>query len=367
MFINGKFLAQPVTGVQRFASQVLAGVDGLLASGQWVAHAPLVLLAPPAHIQALPTYRCIQVRVLPGKYLHAWEQFFLPWHTRGSLLLNLAGSAPLLRFGQVCTFHDTAVFDFPSAYSPVFARWYRLLFSVQGRLSRRLLTVSQFSKSRLCHHLGVTAEKIGVVRGAADHLLAVVPDLGVLGRLNIAGQRYLLAVGSTNPTKNFCRLISAFVGLPDPNARLVVVGSARAGVFSKNGQLDHDDPRIVEAGRLDDTELKALYSHARAFVFPSLYEGFGLPPLEAMLSNCPVLAAQAASIPEVCGSGAAYFDPQSEESIRAALARALVDDRWLETLREAGRARAERYSWQLAANDLLEQLALLGAVRRTDD
>lgn len=363
LFINGKYLAQPVTGVQRYAMQILEALDLLLAEGQWLANVPLVLLAPTPCLQPLPNFRRIEVRSIPAGNLHVWEQLRLPIAARGSWLLSLAGSAPLFKFGQICTFHDTAVFDFPAAYSATFSRWYRFLFSVQGKLSRRLLTVSEFSKARLSLHLGVKPEKVGVVHSAADHMRVQDRDDQVLSKLGVAPSRYLLAVGSANPTKNFARLIQAFSALPDPDARLVVVGGSNSAVFAANDDAARNDARIVRAGRLTDAELKSLYSQARVYVFPSVYEGFGLPPIEAMLCGCPVIASTAASIPEVCGPAAAYFDPLSLDSMREAMARALRDDAWLAELREAGHERAKLYTWRSAATGLLQQLAVLGAVR----
>ena len=365
LFINGKYLAQAVTGVQRFASQILEAADAQLADGIWRSERQLVLLAPSTRVQTLPRFRHIEIREIASGNLHVWEQIHMPMATRGSTLLNLAGSAPLLKLGQICTFHDTAVFDFPAAYSKAFSRWYRFLFAVQGRLSHRLLTVSQFSKDRLCQHLGIRPEKVGVVPNGASHIDQVQRDDAVLQRFGLQGGSYLLAVGSDNPSKNFPALLTAFTALKGANARLVVVGGGNGAVFSDSAFRSpaSEDPRIVRTGRLSDAELKALYTQARAFVFPSLYEGFGIPPLEAMASGCPVLAAHAASIPEVCGDAVGYFDPRDPASITAVLKRAIDDDAWLAGLRIAGRAHVANFTWNAAAEALLEELASVGVAR----
>jgi glycosyltransferase involved in cell wall biosynthesis len=362
LFINGKIFSQPITGVQRYAMQILEALDALLADGHWIAKCRLVLMVSSSRTQPLPSYRHIEVREISASSLHYWEQVRLPWATRGSMLMNLAGSAPLLKLGQICTFHDTAVFDMPNAYSPAFVRWYRLLFSVQAKLSRRLFTVSEFSKERICHHLDVSSEKVKVVYGAADHMRSQSTDSGALRRLGVEPKSYFLAVGSANPTKNFSRLIEAFSGLPDADARLVVVGGSNAAVFASSGKTAQEDPRIIRAGRLTDAELKSLYSHARAYVFPSIYEGFGLPPIEAMLCGCPVIAARAASIPEICGQAAAYFDPLCPDSMRSVMSRALQDDDWLDGLRAIGREHVKKFSWYASANQLLIELWQLGIV-----
>ena len=363
IFINGKFLAQSLTGVQRYAIELLQAFDALLADGEWTAPGPVVLLVPSRRIQPLPVLRHIQVREIRSGNLHLWEQIHLPWAARGAMLINLAGSTPLIKFGQVCTFHDTAVFDVPTSFSRNFVRWYRLLFNAQGRLSRRVLTVSEFSKGRLVYHLGIDANKVDVVHCGTDHMRRQPADDAVLGKLGVESGRYFLAVGSANPNKNFPRLIEAFAGLDDPDARLVVVGGSNATVFADSSDAAREDPRIVRAGRLTDDEIKALYSHARAYVFPSIYEGFGLPPVEAMFCDCPVLAARAASIPEICGSGAAFFDPCSVDDIRSSMQRALHDDAWLEQLRQAGRIRSETFTWHNAALSLVRTLSEIGVMQ----
>ena len=363
MFINGKFLAQSLTGVQRYATELLQAFDALLVDGAWSVPGPVVLLVPSQRVQPLPYLRRIQICEVRSGNLQRWEQFHLPWAARGAALINLAGSAPLTKFGQICTFHDTAVFDVPASFSGNFVRWYRLLFNVQGRLSRRVLTVSGFSKERLVHHLGIDAGRVSVVHCGADHMRRLPSDAAVLDKLGVKSGGYFLAVGSANPNKNFARLIEAFAGLPGTNARLVVVGGSNATVFADSSNAAREDPRIVRAGRLTDNEIKALYSHARAYVFPSIYEGFGLPPIEAMFCDCPVLAARAASIPEICGSAAAFFDPYSVDDIRASMKRALHDDGWLDELRRAGAARAETFTWHNAALSLACTLAEIGMMQ----
>lgn len=364
VFLNGKFVAQPLTGVQRFASELVVAADRLLASGAWKARADFVLLVPAGrfNMRAL-NLQCIRVQKVPGVRLHAWEQFHLPRASREGFLINLAGSAPLFKRNQVCTFHDAAVFDIPQAYSWAFGSWYRLLFRVQGHVCQRVLTVSEFSKQRLCHHLKLPDTTIGVVPNGADHVKQLQLDDSVMEHLKLTSGGYLLAVGSNNPSKNFSTLISAFKRIQcRASVRLVVVGGENSAVFAQSGRTESVDPRIVRAGRVTDEQLKSLYTHARAFVFPSVYEGFGIPPLEAMLSGCPVLAARAASIPEVCGEAAAYFDPHDPGDIVRVLEWALENPQGLADLRQAGYARAAMFTWDGAARDLFDQLAALGLV-----
>jgi glycosyltransferase involved in cell wall biosynthesis len=350
-YINGKFTAQRTTGVQRVAARLVQALDAQLPADakHWV------LLCPPG-TKAPPLAR-IKVRHvgLAGLPLHLWEQIVLPLAARSGWLLNLAGAAPYFGRRQVCLLHDAAVFDHPEAYARAFAAWYRLLFRRLARSAAKLLTVSAFSRARLALHLGLDPARLGVLPNGCDHLEAVTPDPSVLALHGLAGTRFLLAVASANPSKNLAALVAAYAQLPaDPALRLVIVGGRNARVFA-DGAVN-DPPGVLRTGPLDDAALKALYGHATALVFPSLYEGFGLPPLEAMACGCPVAAAQAAAIPEVCGDAALYFDPHSVDAITAAMQRVLADAPLRERLRAAGLARSATYRWSTAANVLRTEL-----------
>ncbi len=362
VYINGKFAAQRTTGVQRVATHLTLALDAELAESPTRPGSPWVLLCPPG--ATVPPLRRISVRHVGPAWLplHVWEQLFLPVAARRGLLVNLAGAAPFFARFQLCFLHDAAVFDHPDAYASAFVAWYRLLFRRLARSTAKLVTVSVFSRSRLALHLGVAASRLAVVPNGCDHLQAIAPDDSVIARLGLAGTRFLLAVGSTNPTKNLAALVAAYARLPaDPQRRLVIVGGGNPRVFA---EIAVNDPSgVLRTGPLGDAELKALYGHAIALVFPSLYEGFGLPPLEAMACGCPVAVAQAAAIPEVCGDAALYFDPQSVDAITAALQRLLSDEALRERLRAAGLARAAAFRWSAAASALRAELNNLLVVK----
>jgi glycosyltransferase involved in cell wall biosynthesis len=359
VFINGKFTAQRTTGVQRVASCIVAALDALLGTDLVAQTVQWVLLCPPGG--ALPPLRHIACRSIgvSARSLHVWEQLALPRAARGGWLINLAGSAPLLRRRQVCTFHDAAVFDVPEAHAKVFTAWYRFLFKRIGRTAPLLLTVSAFARDRLVERIGIAPERVAVMHESGEHMAAVEAAPGTLKRLGLRELGYFVAVGSANPVKNLMALRTAFAGLPKRiDAKLVIVGGANAGVFAAGDAVTASE-RIVEAGTLPDAALKALYGAALGLVFPSRYEGFGLPPLEAMACGCPVAASNAASLPEVCGNAALYFDPQSIDAISAAIVRLHDEPELRGQLRARGTQRALGFTWNAAARVLVERVVPL--------
>jgi glycosyltransferase involved in cell wall biosynthesis len=354
-YINGKFTCQHTTGVQRTASGLLTALDDELASGRRDPAHRWILLCPPEGRP--PALKCIEVRVIgrPGMSRMLWEQWVLPRASSDGVLMNLAGSAPAFHKRQVCMLHDAAVFDRPEAYTFLFRTWYRLLFSRLARRARVLLTVSEYSRDRLAQHLRMSIDRLHVVPNGADHLGAVEPDTSVFARFGIVPGGYVLAVGSSNPNKNLpaleqaMRRVHAGTGL-----RLVLVGGVNTHVFARSAADTLGDAVVVNrTGPVSDAELKALYEHAVALAFPSLYEGFGLPPLEAMACGCPVLAARAAAIPEVCGDGVSYFDPSDGADIERSLREMVEEPGRRDALRAAGFAHVGRYRWDHSARQLL--------------
>jgi glycosyltransferase involved in cell wall biosynthesis len=358
LYINGKFTAQALTGVQRVAGELLHALDRQLAHR---GAAGVTLLMPPAgpapRLQAVTVHRVGG----GGGSLHAWEQLSLPLAARGGLLLSLSGSAPALAARQACLLHDAAVFDQPQAYTPAFRGWYRFLFRRLGRRAQALFTVSSFSRQRLAHWLEIDASRLHVTRHAADHLAHVVADPSLLARHGLHDRPFLLAVGSASPTKNLATLVTAWRRLNRGEAaRLVVAGGEHPRVF-RDTRLD-DAPGLIRIGRVDDAALKALYEGARALVFPSIYEGFGLPPLEAMACGCPVAASTAAAVTEACGDATLVFDPHDVDAIAQAMRRLLDEPALRAALRSRGLQHAQAWHWDDAGRELLARLDALRAL-----
>jgi glycosyltransferase involved in cell wall biosynthesis len=291
--------------------------------------------------------------------LHGWEQWSLKRAVGRGRLISLCGSAPAFVPHQANLLHDAAVFDCPEAYATMFVIWYRWLFRRLARRGMTLLTVSQFSRQRLALALGVEPERIGIVGNGGDHFDRIVSDPSLRQSHGLDSVPYLMAVASRQQNKNLRAVVAAWRRLDRRGARLVMVGRSNPRVFK--GHDAGEAPGVVELGAVDDASLKALLEGACGLVFPSLYEGFGLPPVEAMACGCPVLAADVASLPEVCGDAALYVDPRDEAGLTRAMARLLDDAALRAELTARGRHQAARWRWDDCAEKLLASLDCAGA------
>ncbi|MCA6125524.1 glycosyltransferase family 4 protein [Bradyrhizobium sp. WSM 1704] len=356
IFINGRFLSQKLTGVQRYAAEIVKAADQLLASG--AAPAPLqgaewTVLAPLDASEQL-ALNAIRIRNIGKLNGHAWDQVDLPRAAAGGRLISLANSGPVLHSNHLVVIHDAQVFRRPDFFGWRYLAVHR---SLDRLLARRatIATVSDFSRRELAAVLNLPVAKIPVFSNSAEHFAVTKPDFAILDRLGLAPQRYFLCVGSMTKNKNISLAIEAARTLNRPDVPLVVVGGDNSKVFQ--GKATVADPGVILAGRLSDNEIAALYARALAFVFPSLYEGFGVPPLEAMLFGCPVIASTADAVRETCGDAAAYFDATNVGELRQRMLERLAAGAIGDEERNRQRARIAAFSWQKSAEALMQFLS----------
>lgn len=261
----------------------------------------------------------------------------------------------------ITTIHDMTHVRFPETVDKRNLRRIRRGLDYSIARSEIIMTNSEFSKSEIMSLCGVPEEKIRVVYPAPSVSGGTCDRDGLFGRLGIKGQ-YVLYVGTIEPRKNLTRLLYAYQKLRDRREtahQLVLCGSKgwnNEGFYAALEKLSNRDDVLI-TGYLSDAEKNTLLSHADAFVFPSLYEGFGVPPLEAMYWGAPVVCSNAASLPEVAGDAACYVDPLSVESIAEGLERVLNDKDYARQLTEAGRVRCGQFDWDASARKL-EQIYL---------
>jgi glycosyltransferase involved in cell wall biosynthesis len=363
--INGKFLSAKMTGVQRTAFGLVDQLVGHQAEVTDLFGRPASIAAPHTVALAdhLPRMAIDRKSVLTGQL---WEQLELPVKARGKLLLNFCNLAPVLSPTSITMIHDTQVFTSPKSYTPAFGHFYRTVQPMIGARAVRILTVSRFSAEQLVRWNVAPADRIRVIHNGVDHAVQTAGDPAILDKLGLGTARYVLASSSVQAHKNLKVLLEAFASERLAGLRLVLFGAegrsaAMAAAIAAGLTVP---PNVLFAGRVSDGELRALTENALCYAMPSRTEGFGLPPLEAMLSGCPAVVSTGGALPEVCGDAALYADPDRPAEWIGAI-RAVADDAELRARHAAlGRLRATHFTWARAGESLMDVLREVARERR---
>jgi len=285
---------------------------------------------------------------------HAWEQAVLPARAArlgAAALLCPANVAPLAFPRTVVVLHDAAVLRHPAWYSRAYAAWQRRLLPAVARRALHVVTVSEFSRAELTELLGLDPARISVIPGGVARGFTPDADPGPARRAYGLERPYVLCVASHTARKNLAALAPAAGALAREGVELVVAGGHRPQFVREAGL---HGLRLL--GAVDDHLLPGLYHGAELFVLPSLYEGFGLPVVEAMAAGTPVVASDAGALPETCAGAARMVAPEPEP-LTAALTDLLRDDAERRRLRAAGLERARDFSWERTAAEVDALLA----------
>ena len=350
---NGRFLSAPQTGVQRVAGELIMGMMQQLDHRPSLKQTLDVKVICPRDTQR----RLDRNDLMHEQFGHfkgqAWEQIDLPRADSGDLLISLCNLSPLRSTNAITMIHDAQVFLSPESYSRAFRTWYQFVQPRIGRRARRILTVSQFSADQLAQSGIAAAENISVIHNGVDHILSQPANTEILTRLGLIGQHYTVGLANTQVHKNIRVLMQAYSDPRLHDQRLVLFGPANASAFAFN-EIEVPS-NVIFAGRISDSELRALLEQADAMVFPSTTEGFGLPPLEAMALGTPTICAAAGALPEVCGNApifAAQDDPA--EWVDAVLTlRNEAQNARSERIAKC-RAHAAQFTWKAAGDKLLD-------------
>jgi len=361
VLVNARHLAGPRTGIEVYMDQLMAALGRTgrvrLTALSWE---PLNL-GLPGVTEVLPARR---PNLRPGSLpATLWKLWFDQWRclsalprTDGIVYHGMDGFLPYsLRRGDraVVTVHDLGWRVHPELYNRRLRLMYGGLFPWVVRRADRFIAVSRYTADDLVRRAGVPASKIEVIYHGLDPLFSAAENGA--GRAPPASP-YVLAVGGASPRKNTRRLIAAFSrwrarGGHRSQYRLLITGTSLDTDFDQNGSVLPEGVSLL--GYVDKAELPGLYSGAAAFLYPGIYEGFGLPIIEAMASGAPVVTSRTGAAPEIAGGAAILVDPFDVESIETGLEQAILPEE-ARRLIELGRDRARLFEWSAAANATIE-------------
>lgn len=312
-------------------------------------HAPFEwhVLAKPIDVPWFESIEGLRVYPMKSPIYSVQEQIELPRKIpKGAIFWSPHYNVPLLPLRTHCrlvTIHDAYPLVYYHTLTPLQKGYARLVFAQAARRSDWIFTNSEFSKGQLIDLLSIQEKKIQIVPLGVDHKL-----FASLQRAPKIGAPFFLMVGCMKPHKNFRKVVEALEILSRRGSLdfiIVAVGGAPE-------TLKH----VTSLQSVTDEELAALYQHAEALLYPSLYEGFGLPPLEAMAAGCPVIASHAAAIPETCGQAALYIDPHSAEALAQAMQQIRSDRNLRQKMIGLGKAHAVNKSWAACADAHIQTL-----------
>jgi glycosyltransferase involved in cell wall biosynthesis len=295
----------------------------------------------------------------------AWEQLVQPvellrW--RADLHHSLSYALPLAWRGRaLLTIFDLSFLRFPELFTSSNRAYKATLARLSARRARRVITISEHGKREVVALLGVPPERVAVAYPGVDEQFRPLPveHVEAFRVRNGLPRRFILFLGTLEPRKNALGLVRAYARLRRETAlphKLVLVGGVgwmASPLYREVQQLGLQDD-VIFAGYVDSAEQALWYNAADAFAYPSLYEGFGLPPLEAMACGVPVITSNCASLPEVVGDAGRLVDPRQPEALAAALAEVLADATLRDRMSAAGLAQARRFTWEAMGQRLLD-------------
>jgi glycosyltransferase involved in cell wall biosynthesis len=308
--------------------------------------------------------------LIPCRSKFVWDQIQVPREAQRRKIEILFGpkmSIPLFFAGRkVVTFHGAEQLVFPNEFSLLDRFYVRVFLGLYARTADRILTVSMTARDDLAAALGISRDKFKVVyHGAKDVFFGSVSASrirSVRARYGLGGT-FVLHVGLLWGAKNFS-VLPKVLELLNQRGNFVLAHAGKAHRWGKKQSTDSKSPYLRELGFVPDEDLAALYHGALALVFPSLYEGFGIPLIEAMASGCPVVTTNWGAMKEVTGSAAIQVDPRCPDEIASAVLKIADDSECRERLRAAGHERAENFRWSATARHTLDAFRKLGVTAR---
>ena len=355
--INGRFLVAKQTGVQRAAYNLVTSLVKIDRDNEYFLFTGHDETERPEW--NLPNVHVIADDLREGHTLRnlIWEQVKLPRLARRygiDILHSPANMAPLFYAGRsVIHIHDLCFVVNPEWYSFSFRTWYNFVIPRLARRATKVITNSNNSCNDLLQFCNLPAEKVSLVHWAVDQAFLSTKPMQPIDMPD----PYILYVGSLEPRKNIKSLVRAFEKLrfdhPDLQVKLILIGG-ESPLFADIGLTIKDFKEdIILKGFVDDEVLRSYYRQASLVAYPSLYEGFGLPPLEAMASGVPVVTSNTSSLPEVVGDAALMVDPMDVENLSRAMAEVLLNETLRQSMVDKGLRQVQKFSWQRVARNVM--------------
>lgn len=354
--INGRFLTQRMTGVQRYAYEIVSALDAILSQAGDDAGLPAMrLVVPPGAREKLAPSSMAVCETGFGAG-HAWDQFVLPFYA-GAGILSLGNFGPVVARNHIVCIHDANTFIEPASYSRGFGLAYRTLLPLIARRARRVATVSRFSADMLVKYGVCRGEKIFIAPNGHEHALRWDAGRSEIPLLKALKRPYVMLLGSRAKHKNVRVILDQAPGLDAAGIDIVVVGAA-SSIFSADAP-EAQRANVHYTGYVGDDDLAALYEGALCLAFPSRTEGFGIPPLEAMVRGCPVISSNAASLVEVGGNAVVYVDPDHGDGWRDAIIGLAANQDRRAGMAAQGRKQAALFSWKRSAQLYIDEILRL--------
>ena len=352
--INGRFLSQKLTGVQRYAHEIVRAMDALLKAGHPLGQKLEIELLLPPSASGMPDLKAIKCRLKGPLSGYLWEQITLPMGSQGNIL-SLCNTGPIFSSSQVICIHDANTRVVPESYSLAFRSAYRVLLPLLGRTAAAVATVSRSSADQIARFGIARRDRLIIAPDGFEHVLKWrAADEEPLKP--VENPNTIVLLGSQAPHKNIRIVLDLADELFAHGLRLAVVGDVDKRVFNSTA-LQSKAANVNWLGALPDSELPKLFNDSLCLAFPSMAEGFGLPPLEAMALGCPVVVSDRTSLPEICGDAALYASPDQPAEWMRAFLLLRSNPELRKDLSERGRSRARLFSWTDSARTLLETMA----------
>lgn len=339
ILINGKFLAQRTTGVQRYAREILKSLDALLPVCRLA-----VFLAVPKDAQDIPNFKNIRIVYKNKKASIFWDQIWMPLYALSMKAhgLHLCTVGPVVKPDFVFL-HDTNVQVNSQWFTKKVILWYSFIYWFCCKMAKKIFTVSNFSKNELQRIYRIPDNRIDVIGAGWQHINEISSAEESLGKFNLQKKRFFFSLGTKAPHKNMQWILE--YAAKHPNEQFAISGSTYGKIFGKL-QLK-ELPNVHFLGYLSDSEVKTLMRNCKAFLFPSFYEGFGIPPLEALSLGTPIVVSDIPVMREIFGTSARYIDPaDSDVDLNALINEPVASECSI----------LENYSWDKSARKLLENL-----------